>query len=212
MMKIKCDCSKGMNAQCTEAAKAAADDIAAGKLVVYPTETVYGIGGDIFNQIAVKNVFLAKKRPFDMALSVAVHDKKAMEEIAVLDDNADKLIKAFLPGPLTLIIPKRSKVPDLLTAMSQKVGIRIPDHPIALELTKRAGPIVATSANIHSRPDAVNINMAVEDLGDSVSTYIDAGNSPTGKPSTIVWLMHGKVEIVRQGQITIEQIEEVLRC
>ncbi len=201
-----------MNQQCLEAVKIAAEDITAGRLVVYPTETVYGIGGDIFNQVAVKNVFLAKRRPFDMALSVAVPDKKTMEEIAVLDENAEKLIKAFLPGPLTLIIPKQSKVPDMLTAMSQKVGIRIPDHPIALELTKRAGPIIATLANLHSKPDAINIDMAVNDLGENVSTYIDAGVSPTGKPSTIVWLMHGKVEIVRQGLITIEQIEEVLRC
>lgn len=212
MRRLKCDISKGLDTKCMEAINAAAEDISAGKLIVYPTETVYGIGADIFNQVAVKNVFRVKKRPFDMALSVAVGSRKEMEEIAIIDDNADKLIKAFLPGPLTLIMPKQHDVPDLLTSMSQKVGIRIPDHPVALELAKRAGPIVATSANVHSRPDATNVDTAMAELGESISTYLDSGESPTGKPSTIVWLMHGKVEIVRPGLITIEQIEEVLRC
>lgn len=209
---MKCDCSDGFDLHCEEAVLNAAEDIAAGNLIVYPTETVYGIGADVFNQVAVKNLFIAKKRPFDMALSVAVSDKRMMERIAVLDDNADKLIKAFLPGPLTIIIEKQPDVPDLVTASSRKVGIRIPDHPIAIEIIKRTGPIVATSANLHSHPDAVEINEAIGDFGSSISTYIDAGRSPLGKPSTIVWLMKGQIEIVRQGAISIEEIEAVLKC
>ncbi|MCK9323119.1 MAG: L-threonylcarbamoyladenylate synthase [Candidatus Methanomethylophilaceae archaeon] len=212
-MKImKCDCSNGLDAHCEDAILSAAEEIAAGNLIVYPTETVYGIGADIFNQVAVKNLFLAKKRPFDMALSVAVSDKKMMESVAVLNENADKLIKAFLPGPLTIIIEKQPDVPDLVTSSSQKVGVRIPDHPIAQGIIKRAGPIVATSANLHSHPDATEINAAIDDLGSVVNTYVDAGKSPLGTPSTIVWLMKGQVEIVRQGAITIQQIEEVLKC
>jgi L-threonylcarbamoyladenylate synthase len=190
----------------------AAREVAAGNLVVYPTETVYGIGADIFNEVAVKNLFIAKNRPFDMALSVAVSDRKMMESIAVLDDNADKLIKAFLPGPLTIIIEKRPSVPDLVTSMSKKVGIRIPDHPAAIELIKRTGPIVATSANLHSHPDATDIDSAVKDLGSAVSMYIDAGPSKLKRPSTIVWIMNGEVEIVRQGAITIKEIEDVLNA
>jgi len=209
---MKCDCTNGLDKYCEDAILTASEDIANGNLIVYPTETVYGIGADIYNQVAIKNLYLAKNRPFDMALSVAVADKKMMEDVAVLDENADKLIKAFLPGPLTIIIEKQPEVPNLLTAMSQKVGIRIPDHPIAMGIVKRTGPIVATSANLHSKPDATNINSAIEDLGSAVSTYIDAGPSPTGQPSTIVWLQNGQVEIVRQGKITIDQIEEVLRC
>ena len=190
----------------------AAEEVAAGNLIVYPTETVYGIGVDIFNEVAVKNVFLAKNRPFDMALSVAVSDRKMMESIAVLDENADKLIKAFLPGPLTIIIEKKPEVPDLVTAMSKKVGIRMPDHQVAIELIKRTGPIVATSANMHSHPDATDVAAAVKDLGSSVSMYIDAGPSKLKRPSTIVWIMNGEVEIVRQGAITIKEIEGVLKC
>ena len=212
MRVLKCDCSKGLNDNCIQAAMAAAEDIAAGKLIVYPTDTVYGIGADIYNEVAVKNLYLAKRRPFDMALSVAVADRKMMESVAILNETADKLIKAFLPGPLTIIIKKNPEVPDIVTAGSQKVGIRIPDHPIALEIARRSGPIVATSANIHFQPDAIDIGMATAALGNSVSTYIDAGHSPSGKPSTIIWIKDKEYEIIRQGPITEDMIKEVLQC
>jgi L-threonylcarbamoyladenylate synthase len=208
----KCDGTEVFDGNFDEVVREAAAEIAGGNLIVYPTETVYGIGADIFNEVAAKNVFLAKNRPFDMALSVAVSDKTMMEKIAVLDDNADKLIKAFLPGPLTLIIEKKEDVPDLVTSMSKKVGIRIPDHPVALEIIKKTGPIVATSANLHSHPDATDISTAAKDLGPSVSMYIDSGPSKLKRPSTIVWIMDGEVEIIRQGAITIKDIEGVLNA
>lgn len=212
MRVIKCDCSKGLNENCIQAAMAASEDIAAGNLVVYPTDTVYGIGADIYNQVAVKSLYLAKRRPFDMALSVAVADRRMMESVAFINETAEKLIDAFLPGPLTIIIKKKPDVPDIVTAASQKVGIRIPDHPLALEIARRSGPIVATSANIHFQPDAVDIGMATSSLGNSVSTYIDAGHSPSGRPSTIVWIKDKEYEIVRQGPITEEMIKKVLQC
>lgn len=212
MRVLKCDCSKGLNDNCIQASMSAAEDIAAGNLIVYPTDTVYGIGADIYNEVAVKNLYLAKRRPFDMALSVAVADRKMMESVAILNETADKLIKAFLPGPLTIIIKKNPEVPDIVTAGSQKVGIRIPDHPIALEIARRSGPIVATSANIHFQPDAIDIGMATAALGNSVSTYIDAGHSPSGKPSTIIWIKDKEYEIIRQGPITEDMIKEVLQC
>lgn len=212
MKIVKCDCTNGYDSNCDEVIAEVAKEITAGNLAVYPTETVYGIGADVFNEVAVKNLFIAKKRPFDMALSVAVSDRNMMEKIAVLDDNADKLIKAFLPGPLTIIIEKNPDVPDLVTSMSKKVGIRIPDHPVAMEIIKRTGPIVATSANLHSNPDATDIDAAVRDLGQSVSIYVDSGPSKLKKPSTIVWIMDGQVEIVRQGAIAIKEIEDVLQC
>lgn len=209
---IKCDYSNGFDAKCEEAVLTAAEDIANGKLITYPTETVYGIGADIYNESAVKNLYMAKRRPFDMPLSVAVSDKAMLENVAVLNENADKLIKAFLPGPLTIIIKKQPDVPDIVTSSSHKVGIRIPDNRFALELIRRTGPIVATSANLHSHPDAVTIDAAISDLGDSVDTYIDSGPCTLGQPSTIVWLMDNEVEIVRPGAIPVEKIKEVLQC
>ena len=212
MRIMKCDCADVSGQDFERAIGEAAREITAGNLVVYPTETVYGIGADIFNEVAVKNLYLAKKRPFDMPLSVAVSGKSMMERIAVLDETAEKLIDAFLPGPLTIIIEKRQEVPDLVTATSKKVGIRMPDHPVALGIIKKTGPIVATSANLHSHPDAVDIDSALSDLGPSVSLYVDSGPSRLKKPSTIVWIMNGEVEIVRQGAITIRDIEGVLNA
>ena len=212
MTILKCDLTKGFDSACMEAADFAATDVRCGKLIVYPTDTVYGIGADIYNQSAVKSLYLAKNRPFDMALSVAVADRRMMEKVAVLNEYAEKLVDAFLPGPLTIIIQKQEDVPDIVTAGSHKVGVRIPDHPMAVEIAKRAGPIVATSANTHSKPDAVNVDMAVNAFGGSVSTYIDCGPSPLGKPSTTIWIKDKEYEIIRQGSITEEMIKEVLQC
>jgi L-threonylcarbamoyladenylate synthase len=183
-----------------------------GEVIVYPSETVYGIGANIFDEAAVKKVFLAKHRPFDMPLSVGVADKKMAKTIAFIDEYAEKLIDRFMPGPLTIIVRKKAVVPDMVTSNSHKVGIRIPDHTVAMQIIKATGPIVATSANVHSKPDAVRMEEAKNDLGDAVSAYIDSGPCTLGKPSTIVWLMDGEVEIVRQGAITKKQIEDVLKC
>ena len=103
-------------------------------------------------------------------------------------------------------------MPDIVTSSSQKVGIRIPDNRFALELIRRTGPIVATSANLHGRPDAVDVDAAISDFGDAVDTYVDAGPCTLGQPSTIVWLMDNQVEIVRQGAIPVDKIKEVLEC
>jgi len=183
-----------------------------GELIVYPSETVYGIGANIFDEGAMKKVYLAKRRPFDMPLSVGVSDKTMASKIAEIDESAEKLIDKFMPGPLTIIVKKKKCVPDIVTANSQKVGIRIPDHPVAMQIIKRTGPIVATSANLHSKPDTVKMEDAQKDLGETVSAYIDSGPCPLGRPSTIIWLMDGEVEIIRQGAITKKQIEDVLRC
>ena len=206
-------CNNEIDATTRENIIMAADDLTEGELVVYPTETVYGIAADIFNQKAVKNLYLAKRRPFDMPLTVAVSSKDMVENIAVMTRPVEKLIDAFLPGPLTIITRKDPNVPDIVTSMSQKVGIRIPDNKVAIQLIKEFdGPIVATSANLHSHPDSVNIDTAVEDFGESVKTYLDNGPCTLGKPSTIVWIMDDKVEVIRQGEITQKQIEDVLNA
>lgn len=206
-------CNSEIDATTKENIVMAADDLMVGELVVYPTETVYGIAADIFNQKAVKNLYMVKKRPFDMPLSVAVSGKDMVENIAVMTRPVEKLIDAFLPGPLTIITKKDPNVPDIVTSMSQKVGIRIPDNKVALDLIEEfGGPIVATSANLHSHPDSVGIDTAIDDFGDSVKTYLDNGPCTLGKPSTIVWIMDDKVEVIRQGEITQKQIEDVLNA
>ncbi len=206
-------CNSEIDATTKENIILASEDLMDGKLVVYPTETVYGIAADIFNQKAVKELYMVKNRPFDMPLSVAVSGKDMVENIAIMTRPVEKLIDAFLPGPLTIITKKDPSVPDIVTSMSQKVGIRIPDNKVAIDLINEfGGPIVATSANLHSHPDSINIDTAIEDFGDSVATYLDNGPCTLGKPSTIVWIMDDKVEVIRQGEITQKQIEDVLNA
>jgi len=210
-MIIKCKCGNGCGLS-EKDLDLVAEDITNGELVVYPTETVYGVGTNIFDEAAVKKLYIAKNRPFDMPLSVAVSDRKMAEEIAFVDERAGRLFDVFLPGPLTIIIKKRPNVPDIVTSMSDKVGIRIPDHPVPMGIIKKAGPIITTSANLHSHSDAVRMEEAEKDLGSSIKTYIDCGPCTLGKPSTIVWLMGNKTEIIRQGAITKKQIEDVLNA
>ena len=182
-----------------------------GELVVFPTDTLYGIGADPFNESSVKKVFIAKDRPFDMALSIAVSNEKMMESVAVLNDNARKLIRKFLPGPLTIMLTKKPSIPDMLTSGSNQVGIRIPDHPFALRLIDRFGPITATSANLHSHPDPVEASQAQKDLKGHFKICIDCGKTKYAVPSTIVDVSDGAVDIIRKGVISQEEIENALR-
>lgn len=185
-------------------------ELSAGRLIVYPTETVYGLGCDPFDETAVKRAYMAKRRPFDMAMSVVVSNLPMMEELGVLDDRARTLVKKFMPGPLTLIVAKRPSVPEILTASTNEIGIRIPDHPLALSLIDAFGPLVTTSANVHSHKSPITCQDAIDDLGETVSMYIDAGPSKLGRPSTIVQFIDGEMTIIRQGTITEQQIEAVL--
>ncbi len=137
-------CEKGSNGKYfipSNKMKLILDELSAGRLIVYPTETVYGLGCDPFDETAIKRVYMAKRRPFDMPMSIAVRDLRMMEDLAVLDDRARKLVQIFMPGPITLIVPKKPVVPDILTASTNEIGIRIPDHPLALQLIDEFGPI-----------------------------------------------------------------------
>jgi L-threonylcarbamoyladenylate synthase len=154
MKVIKCQDRKSSCKKCDLPEKDFEEIIAAlkaGELVVFPTDTLYGIGADPFNENSIKKVYMAKNRPFDMPLSIAVSNEKMMESVAVLNDNARKLIRKFLPGALTVMLTKKPSLPDMLTSGSNQIGIRIPDHPFALRLIDKFGPITATSANLHSR-------------------------------------------------------------
>ena len=182
----------------------------AGELVVYPTDTLYGIAADPFNENSVKKVYIAKNRPFDMPLSIAVSNEKMMESIAVLNDNARKLIRNFMPGPLTVMLTRKPNLPDILTSGSNQVGIRIPDHPFVIRLIDRFGPITSTSANLHSHPDPVDAGMAQKDLKGHVQICVDCGKTRFSSPSTIVDVSEGIVEVIRKGVISQEQIENAL--
>lgn len=192
--------------------KEAANIIKTGGLVIYPTETVYGLGANPKNRIAVLKVFGAKNRPLDNPLSVAVKNLNQADEIVYLNKSVKKIAKAFLPGPLTIVLRKKALLPKELTGGLDKVGIRIPNHPVALRLVELAGPITATSANLSGHPAPKTADDAKEQLGDKVDFVLDAGICGSGQPSTVVDLsVEDKFEILREGNISKKMIEDVLK-
>lgn len=190
----------------------AAEIIKNGGVVVYPTETVYGLGASATNRIAILKVYEAKKRPINNPLSVAVKDLKQADELVYTNSYARKLAKAFLPGPLTIILKKKAILPKELTGGLESVGIRIPDHPIALRLIELAGPITATSANVSGQPAPKTTQEAKRQLGEAVNLILDGGECKIGEPSTVLDLsVEGKFKILREGVIRKESIEAVLK-
>ena len=207
---IKCEMKDGVPTIPESMLKHIVSELAAGRLIVYPTDTVYGLGCDPFDETAVKRIYMAKRRPFDMAMSIMVKDLRMMEEVAVLDERARLLVRKFMPGPLTIIVTKRPNVPDILTASTNEIGLRIPDNPVALKLIEEFGPLVTTSANVHSHGNPRTCQEAFEDLGPSVSIYLDGGPAVHGTPSTIIQLTDQQISLVRPGGLSPETIKAAL--
>ena len=181
-----------------------------GELIVYPTDTLYGIGADIFNEEAVKKVFEVKKRPFSEPLSVAVSSYRDIEKLAYVNDEIMKVVKKFLPGPLTLVLRKKETVPDIVTAGEDSIAIRIPNNEIALKIVSNFGFITATSANIHNKPVPFTIDEIKRVFEDKIKLYIDHGKL-YGRPSTIIDLRDKEVKILREGSINLQKIKKGIR-
>lgn len=172
--------------------KKAADIIRNGGIVIYPTETVYGIGANIFSQDALKKVFAIKKRMPGKPVSIAVSGFGMISDLAYINEKERRFIEKLLPGPVTVLLKKKDTVPDILTS-GDVVGIRYPDHNIAIELIELAGvPITSTSANISGEPPPCR----VDEIKISADFIIDGGNCG-GEPSTVVDIVNRK--IVRKG-------------
>ncbi|AGB17684.1 Sua5/YciO/YrdC/YwlC family protein [Halovivax ruber XH-70] len=166
--------------------RAAADAIDAGELVVYPTETVYGLGADALDPSAIERVFEAKGRDRDKPLSMAVPSVPSALEHVRATDRERRFMATFLPGPVTVLCTRRSSVPDVLTAGRDRVGIRVPDHPLALRLCERAGtPITATSANVSGRPSVRRPDELDDSIREQAAVVLDGGETD-GTESTVV--------------------------
>ena len=179
-----------------ESIAAAADAIRDGDLVVYPTETVYGLGADALNEAAVERVFEAKRRSRDKPISLAVPDADAALEYVRATDRERRFMREFLPGPVTLLCEKRDEVPDVLTGGRERVGVRIPDHEVALALLREVTPVTATSANVSGRESATRVADLDDEIRDASAVVLDGGETG-GTGSTVVNVETG--EIVREG-------------
>jgi len=183
-----------------------------GELVALPTETVYGLGADALNPDAVAKIFAAKGRPSDHPLIVHLADaSQIMTWAREVPKDAIALARAFWPGPLTLILKKDESVPDLVTGGQDTVGLRVPDHPVALELLRAFGSgVAAPSANRFGRISPTTAAHVHQELGDRVALILDGGACAVGLESTIVDLSRGVPVILRPGAIGADEIARVL--
>ena len=192
--------------------KEVATAIKNGKVVVFPTETVYGIGTNGLDEKAIEKLYKLKKRPKNKPISLLVNNIDMINDIAEdITELEYKLINKFMPGPLTIILKKKNKIPDILTANSSTVGIRIPENEIAIKLIEYANvPIATSSANISGKSSGINLKNIMNDFNDDIDYYIDGGFSKIGIASTVVQVLDGIPHILREGVITIDDIKKVV--
>ncbi len=195
-----------------EAIEKMGDIIKNGGLVAFPTETVYGLGADCMNEEAVLSIFKAKGRPSDNPLIVHVADVEQVYEIArEVPDDALELFKHFSPGPITVIMKKKECVPEVVTAGLDTVAVRIPEHPVALELIKKSkAPIAAPSSNRSGKPSPTKAEHVIADMEGRIDAIIDGGECRVGVESTVIDVTGSVPTILRPGGITKEDIKKVL--
>ena len=188
----------------------AVEALAEGRLVVLPTDTVYGIAARPDDPKAVAGIFTAKGRPESKPLPVLGSSLEALKSVAVFDERATGLAWELWPGPLTLVLPRAPGFDHDLGGEDPNVAVRVPLSGVALELLDRAGPLAVTSANRSGEPNASTIEDAEEILGESVAVYLDAGPCE-GEPSTILSLVGSEPELLREGPISLARLDDLLR-
>jgi L-threonylcarbamoyladenylate synthase len=183
-----------------------------GEVVAFPTETVYGLGANALDPKAVKKIFAAKGRPADNPLIVHISEPEAIKYLAGrFPDSTWPLIKQFWPGPLTIILPKKEIVPMEVTAGLDTVALRMPAHPVALELIREAGfPVAAPSANLSGRPSPTAAEHVIRDLAGKIPVILDGGQTEVGLESTVIDLTGRVPVILRPGGVTYEELKSIL--
>ena len=182
-----------------------------GRLVAFPTETVYGLGANALDAEAVKAIFAAKGRPADNPLIAHIWDRAQLEGLVEIPDAAPALMDAFWPGPLTILMPRTSRVPDVVTAGLDTVAIRMPSHPVARAMLRACGlPIAAPSANRSGKPSPTTAEHVRVDMDGRIPLILDGGPCDVGLESTVIDVTHGTPTILRPGGVTQAMLERVL--
>ncbi|MBR5539858.1 MAG: threonylcarbamoyl-AMP synthase [Clostridia bacterium] len=191
--------------------KLAADLLKNGELVAIPTETVYGLAADAKNGVAVKNIFKAKGRPADNPLIVHIaHRDQLNELVADVPPMAQTLVRAFWPGPLTMIFKKASCIPDEVSAGLDTVAVRMPSHPIARRIIELSCPLAAPSANRSGIPSPTEAARVAEDMDGRIAAVVDGGACEVGVESTVVDVTGDCVRVLRPGAVTVEMLTQVV--
>ena len=177
-----------------------------GGLVAFPTDTVYGLGALAFDGKAVESIYLAKDRPVEKAIPVLIWDASDLEKIS--DDIPERtraLASRFWPGPLTLLVPKKPTLPESVSATAT-VAVRVPDHAVARELLRAAGPMAVTSANLSGQASPSTAQEVLAQLNGRIDLILDGGTTPGGVPSTLVDCSSNEIKILRAGPITLAEL------
>ena len=184
--------------------------LSGGGVVVFPTDTLYGLGADAFSLPALQRIFTIKGRPAELALPVLVAGLDQVESVALpMTNRAQRLAERFWPGPLTLVMRRSPGLPDLVTGGADTVAVRMPAHRIPLALARRLGrPITGTSANLSGSPDLLDLDSIERQLGNLVDYIMRSGPPPEGTGSTVVDITRNEPRLLREGTISLEEIME----
>ena len=189
-----------------EALPHAIDILRNGRLVAFPTDTVYGLGALAFDGKAVESIYLAKNRPVEKAIPVLIWDVSDLEKVS--DDIPERtrtFASRFWPGPLTVLLPKKLTLPESVSATAT-VAVRVPDHAVARALLRATGPMAVTSANISGQASPSTAQEVLAQLDGRIDLIIDGGTTPGGVPSTLVDCRSGEIKILRAGPITLADL------
>ena len=181
-----------------------------GGLVAFPTDTVYGVGALAFDADAIESIYTAKDRPVEKAIPVLIGGPEDLDKVSrEISPIAAKLAARFWPGPLTLVVPKHPNLPNVVSA-TPTVGVRVPDHPLTRALLTAAGPMAVTSANISGQASPKTAGEVSRQLNGRIPLILDGGETPGGVPSTVVNCLGAEPVILREGPVTLKDIQFVL--
>ena len=180
------------------------------RLVAFPTDTVYGVGALAFSSGAIEQLFLVKGRDTAKAIAVLLGDITALDQVTTsMGPFAERLAQRFWPGPLTLVVSRHPDLPSNLSPLPT-IGVRMPDHPVTLELLNRTGPLAVTSANLSGGSNAITAQQVFDQLHGRIPLILDGGQTPGGQPSSVVDCTGDQLVILRQGPLTHAQLQAAL--
>ena len=188
--------------------KKAAQYILDGQVIAYPTETIYGLGADVFNRKAVKKIYDLKARDYGLPIAILVSSTQMLRElVTAIPERAEALMRRYWPGPLTILFEVNEKFPKSLVTNTGKVGVRISSHPIVAALVAQAGrPITTTSANLSGFPPSLNVKHLQKYFGEKIPCIVDGGECEPSRGSTVVDVTQETMRIIREGTIPAEEI------
>ena len=202
--------TKVVSSDSPNAILSALEILLSGGLVAFPTDTVYGVGCLAFHPQAIESIYIAKDRPIEKAIPVLIGDNEDLVKVAKeVPIFAMRLIDRFWPGPLTILVPKKPTLPAAISATST-VGVRVPDHDVTRALLRLGGPMAVTSANISGQASPTSAQEVVSQLGGRIAMIVDGGETPGGVPSTLVDCTGEKIQILREGPISKEELLKII--